>query len=156
VAFDALAAEPPVGALSSAAYASWGQRFGAWLLDSIIVLGSIWGPSTAVAFAVEDAASGILLFFVLAVLSPLYYAFLHAGKRGQTLGKRALGIAVRNHKTLGRISLGRSLARAYLVAILWAMSWSIIPLILDSLWPLWDAKRQTWHDKVAASVVVRV
>jgi uncharacterized RDD family membrane protein YckC len=151
-----MASEPPAEAIPSAAYASWGQRFAAWLLDGIIVLGSVWGPATAAAFAVQDAATGILLVLVVGVLSPLYYAFLHAGKRGQTLGKRALGIAVRNHKTLGRISLGRSLARAYFTAILWVMSWSIIPLILDSLWPLWDAKHQAWHDKLAGSVVVRV
>jgi uncharacterized RDD family membrane protein YckC len=31
-----------------------------------------------------------------------------------------------------------------------------IPWILDGLWPLWDAKNQMWHDKVATSVVVRV
>jgi uncharacterized RDD family membrane protein YckC len=36
------------------------------------------------------------------------------------------------------------------------MVWTTIPLILDYLWPLWDAKHQAWHDKVAASVVVRV
>jgi uncharacterized RDD family membrane protein YckC len=167
VAFDAMASEPPAEAMSSAAYASWGQRFAAWVLDGAIVLGSIWGPATAAAFAIQDAVTGILLVLVLAFLSPLYYALLHAGKRGQTLGKRALGIAVRNQKTRGRISLGRSLARTYLVAIffvVWAIpsaSWwwtiiSIIPFIFDDLWPLWDAKHQTWHDKVAGSVVVRV
>lgn len=143
-------------AVSSPAYASWGQRFVAWLCDFIIVWGTVWGVATAAAFAVDDAATGIGVFLLLAVLSPLYYAFFHAGKRGQTLGKRANGIAVRNAKTLDQISLGRALARAYLVAAFWAMSWSAIPLILDNLWPLWDAKRQTWHDKVAASVVVRV
>ena len=58
--------------------------------------------------------------------------------------------------TLGRISFGRALARAYVTAVLWLFAWSTLPLILDSLWPLWDAKHQSWHDKVAASVVVRV
>ena len=28
--------------------------------------------------------------------------------------------------------------------------------LLDMLFPLWDAKRQTLHDKVAGSVVVRL
>jgi len=142
--------------MSSAVYASWGRRFVAWLLDVVIVWGPIWVASSAVALAVEDAASGIVLFALLAVLAPLYYAFFHAGDRGQTLGKRAVGIAVRNVKTLGRISLVRALARAYFIALLWVMSWTTIPLILDYLWPLWDAKHQAWHDKVAASVVVRV
>jgi len=142
--------------MSSAVYASWGQRFGAWLIDSIIVWGPIFGASSAVALAIEDAVTGIAVFFLFAVFAPLYYAFCHAGKRGQTLGKRAVGIAVRNAKTRDRISLGRAVARAYAAAVLWWMSWSAIPLILDYLWPLWDAKHQALHDKVAASVVVRV
>ena len=142
--------------MSPVVYASWGQRFGAWLLYGTLVWGSVFGAATAVALAVDDAASGIALFALLALLAPLYYAFFHAGVRGQTLGNRAIGIAVRNAKTLDRISLGRALARAYVVAFLWWMVWTTIPLILDYLWPLWDAKHQAWHDKVAASVVVRV
>ena len=35
----------------------------------------------------------------------------------------------------------------FLLGILW---------VLDMLFPLWDAKRQTLHDKVAGSVVLRV
>jgi uncharacterized RDD family membrane protein YckC len=153
---DPMAFEPPVEAMSSPVYASWGQRFVAWSLDGILVWGSIFVASSAVAIAVEDALSGIALFALLALLAPLYYAFFHARHRGQTLGNRAVGIAVRNAKTLERISLRRALARAYVVAILWWMAWTTIPLILDYLWPLWDPKRQTWHDKVAVSVVVRV
>ena len=104
----------------------------------------------------EDAASGIGLFLLLAFFSPFYYAFFHAGARGQTPGKRTNGIAVRDAKTLERLSLWRALARSYIVVFLWLMVWSALPLILDSLWPLWDPKRQTLHDKAAGSVVVRV
>jgi uncharacterized RDD family membrane protein YckC len=81
----------PLEAMPSAVYASWGRRFVAWLLDSFIVLESILAVSSAVALATEDAASGIALFVLLAVLAPLYYAFFHAGDRGQTPGKRAVG-----------------------------------------------------------------
>ena len=31
-----------------------------------------------------------------------------------------------------------------------------LPLILDYLWPLWDDRNQTLHDKVPSTVVVRV
>jgi hypothetical protein len=31
-----------------------------------------------------------------------------------------------------------------------------LPLILDYLFPLWDGKNQTLHDKVATSVVMRL
>ncbi|MFC3854060.1 RDD family protein [Salinispirillum marinum] len=31
---------------------------------------------------------------------------------------------------------------------------STIPLLLGFFWMLWDAKNQTWHDKLAGTVVV--
>ena len=31
-----------------------------------------------------------------------------------------------------------------------------LPLILDYLWPLWDDRNQTLHDKAVSTVVVRV
>jgi len=151
-----MAFEPPVEAMSHAVYASWGRRFVAWLLDSILVWGPVGAASVALPLAIGDESglSGVVVFVPLAFLAPLYWAFFHASERGQTLGKRALAIAVRNEKTLGRISLGRALGRAY---VIWAFLYlAYIPWILDSLWPLWDVKHQTWHDKVAASVVVRV
>jgi uncharacterized RDD family membrane protein YckC len=148
-----VAFEPPVEAMSSAVYASWGRRFVAWLVDTIVVWGSIYAAATAAALALNDAVTGIAVLLLLGAFAPLYYAFLQAGKRGQTLGKRAFGIAVRNKNTLGRIGLGRALARAYTTWIFWLM----FPVsLLDGLWPLWDAKDQTWHDKFAASVVVRI
>ena len=30
-----------------------------------------------------------------------------------------------------------------------------LPWLLDMLWPLWDARNQTLHDKVAKTVVIR-
>lgn len=35
------------------------------------------------------------------------------------------------------------------------MLW-LIPGILDNLWPLWDRRGQTVHDKVARTVVIHV
>jgi uncharacterized RDD family membrane protein YckC len=31
---------------------------------------------------------------------------------------------------------------------------SVIPLFLGYFWMLWDREKQTWHDKMAGSVVV--
>ena len=33
---------------------------------------------------------------------------------------------------------------------------STIPLLLGYFWMLWDSEKQTWHDKLAGSVVVPV
>jgi len=140
--------------MSSPVYASWGGRFVAWLLDLVLCWGLIYGVSTGVALGLEDAASGIVALVLLAPLGPLYYAFFHAGKRGQTLGKRAVRIAVRDARTLGRMGFGKALGRAYFTWVMWLLTFPVGG-ILDGLWPLWDKQRQTWHDKVAASVVVR-
>jgi uncharacterized RDD family membrane protein YckC len=148
--------EPQTETIPSVAYASWGRRFVAWLLDSAIVWFTVAGIALAAAVGVGDSDGlfGALVFVAVAIFAPLYWVFLHASERGQTLGKRAVGIAVRDESTLGRITFGRALGRAYIIWFLLSMFY--IPWILDSLWPLWDAKRQTWHDKVAESVVVRV
>jgi uncharacterized RDD family membrane protein YckC len=46
---------------------------------------------------------------------PFYSAYFHATERGQTPGKRTVGIAVRDQNTLGRITFARALGRAYIV-----------------------------------------
>jgi uncharacterized RDD family membrane protein YckC len=66
----------------------------------------------------------------------------------QTLGKRALGIRVIDFQTGGPIGFGRGVVR-YIGKFV-----SGIPLALGFLWMLWDREKQTWHDKIATTVVV--
>jgi uncharacterized RDD family membrane protein YckC len=101
-------------------------------------------------FDEEGQGPDLLVGLAAVPLAPLYFALFHAGARGQTLGKRIAGIAVKDERTLGRLSLGRSLGRAYLMALLW---WAFyIGGILDALWPLWDSKNQSLHDKAVGSI----
>jgi uncharacterized RDD family membrane protein YckC len=139
------------------AYAGWGDRFVAWLIDSTIVWGTIVVLGLALRFATEtrdeEGQGADLIVVLLAILvAPLYFALLHSGDRGQTLGKRAAGIAVKDEKTRGRLSFGRSVGRAYAALILWAAL--CVGGILDALWPLWDSKNQALHDKAVASIVL--
>ena len=76
-----------------------------------------------------------------------YYVPLNAN--GGTLGKKALGLRVEDAKTGENIGMARSFLR-YIVAIA-----SAIALLIGYLWCIWDADKQTWHDKAAGSVVVR-
>ena len=46
------------------------------------------------------------------------------------------------------------LAAPTLASVLWVLLY--IPGIIDVLFPLWDQKRQTIHDKAASSIVVTV
>jgi uncharacterized RDD family membrane protein YckC len=80
-----------------------------------------------------------------------YYASLEGGPTGQTLGKRVCNIRVVD-ATTGQpgIGIGRGIGR-YFARIL-----SAIPLGLGYLWMLWDDRKQTWHDKLVTTVVVKV
>ena len=150
-------AEPISPAPGEMAYAGWSSRFGGWLLDwiiifiPVIVLGLALRLATGT-FDEEGQGPELLVGLAAIPLAPLYFALFHAGARGQTLGKRVTRIRVRDERTLGRLSLGRSLGRAYLTAVLW---WALyVGGILDALWPLWDSKNQALHDKAVGSIVV--
>ena len=121
--------------------ASFGVRFGAALIDGIMVfvlnllLGLVLGP---VGRALGVAAS-------LA-----YYTYLEGSPSGQTVGKRALGIRVVSFANGGPLGYGQAAVR-WVARIL-----STIPCGLGYFWMLWDKEKQTWHDKLANCVVVPV
>jgi uncharacterized RDD family membrane protein YckC len=79
-----------------------------------------------------------------------YYAYFEGSASGQTVGKRAMKIRVISSIDGGPIGFGRGLLR-YIGRIA-----SSIPFGLGYFWMLWDPERQTWHDKIASSVVVPV
>ncbi len=150
------AAEGPAGTTHD--LASWGRRFGAYLLDTLIILVPLLVIAFAIGFAVggddEDAAIGAIgLAYVLTGVVPFFYfTYFHGRENGQTPGKKALGIRVAQDRTGGSIGYGRAFGR---YAITFVFGIVVIPLILDYLWPLWDTKNQALHDKIVGSVVVR-
>ena len=93
-----------------------------------------------------------MLWLVVAVPAALYYAIMNGSRRGQTVGKMALGIAVRDARNGEPIGFWRALGR-YVITLVFSVA-LYVPYILDSLAPLWDGRRQAWHDKVAHSVVI--
>jgi uncharacterized RDD family membrane protein YckC len=90
----------------------------------------------------------------------LYNTLLDGSEHGQTIGKRALGIQTRDDATGESIGIGRAFVRST-VPLLLGFANYIAPIfglvvLLDDLWPLWDSRKQTWHDKAAGSVVLKV
>ncbi|MGB0113022.1 MAG: RDD family protein [Ilumatobacteraceae bacterium] len=75
------------------------------------------------------------------------------GKSGQTWGRKITNIKVVGKNDGVPIGIGRAVGR-----ILIQMVFGIVPLVplLDNLWMLWDDDKQTLHDKVVTSVVVKV
>lgn len=151
-------------------YSGWWRRFGGYLLDALI-LGIPGGIINAAVQAMvpketdvctdfdgdrylceQPTAGGtvviLLVGLALFVAGVVYYAYFN-GKTGQTIGKKAVGIAVVDRYTGAPIGVGRAVGR-YFGAIL-----SGIVCGLGYLWAAWDDEKQTWHDKMVNSVVVR-
>jgi uncharacterized RDD family membrane protein YckC len=120
--------------------AGFGLRLAAYLIDAI-VLGIVWGV-----IAVAIGSTGYIIGWILSIG---YFIYLEGGESGQTLGKKATGIQVRAVDG-GPLGYGRAFLR-YIGTIV-----STIPIYLGFFWMLWDADKQTWHDKIANSVVVPV
>jgi len=90
---------------------------------------------------------------LLGILGYLVVAFIYVralGKTGQTWGRRIVGIKVVGETTGEPVGFGRALGRS-----LFAVFISAQIIYLGYLWMLWDDKKQTWHDKVVNSIVVK-
>jgi uncharacterized RDD family membrane protein YckC len=139
-----MAYEGPGGAVprsgASGPRASFLNRFLAALIDGILI--------GIVGVVLQVIVGRVLGSLVQLVLGLAYYAYLEGSPSGQTVGKRALNIRVIDFATGGAIGPARGLIR-YLGRII-----SAIPCGLGYFWMLWDAEKQTWHDKIAATVVV--
>ena len=122
--------------------ASFGRRFVALIVDSILV-----AIVTGIAQAIVGRSFGWIFAIAIAIA---YYGYLEGSASGQTVGKKALGIRVYDLRDGGPIGTSRAILR-YFARIL-----STIPLLLGYFWMLWDSEKQTWHDKLAGSVVVPV
>ena len=159
--------------------AGFWERFGAYLIDGLvlfgimlplIVVGIVVGavtyetePGTCRDFdgfryscdvATDRSALivGLLIFggvIAALVVSIFYWGHLE-GRRGQSIGKRAVGIRTIDQYTGAPIGFGRAVGRMF------ARLLSGQVLALGYLWMLWDDQKQTWHDKIVKSIVVKV
>jgi uncharacterized RDD family membrane protein YckC len=144
-------------------YATWGNRAIVYLIDSVLVgavamvlwfvLGSAMA-GMARSFG-DDAAGGVccmalLLFPVASIAVGLYNRVYLIAQRGYSIGQGVVKIKVVNAN--GQLlTQGSALIRLLVQAAL-----GFVPLlpILDLLWPLWDERKQTLHDKAVGSYVI--
>lgn len=130
--------------------AEWWQRLVAIIVDFFIVA----IPSFMAAGVGASVAGNGGAFLGGLALATAYYGLLNGGERGQTVGKMALGIQVRDASAGGPIGPGRGAVRYLVVGVGAPLTFGLFAL-LDGLWPLWDPGRQALHDKVAGSVVIK-
>lgn len=78
----------------------------------------------------------------------LYAALMESSASQATIGKRALGLKVTDENGQ-RISFGKATGRHFGKII------STIIILIGYLMMLWDEKKQTLHDKMAGTLVVK-
>lgn len=141
------------------AYAGFWVRFGALLLDSLVVMlammvfgGVVGGVVGGLAgdAATAGAAVGALIQLVVILASWLYFALMESGERGATLGKRAFHLRVVSAADQERISFARATGRYF------ARWVSMLVLYIGYLMQPFTARKQALHDMIAGTVVVSV
>jgi len=155
-----------------ATFAGFGARFGAFLLDSLIlivpmgVLAYIFvlrnsdftcstTTTTSGTFSSTNCTFGGSFFVRYAVLGLIWlvvgvlYYVIPISRGGQTPGMKVARTRVVDATTGGPIGIGRSLGRFLMRSYI-----SGLVCYLGFLWMLWDDRSQTWHDKAVRSIVV--
>ncbi|MET7283520.1 RDD family protein [Kribbella sp. NPDC005582] len=130
--------------------AGYTTRVGASLIDGVLQslpLGI--GLIATIAMHTSDAAGapltlGIAGSWVIWFLNRV----LQQGRTGQSLGKKMTGTRVISLQTGELIGFGPNLGREVLAIVLNYVCF------LNVIWPLWDEKQQTWHDKIVNDIVV--
>lgn len=140
----------PGGPSGATAYAEWGQRVLATLIDSGI-------PAAVVLLVVLPlTAIGDLTLLLtvggVAYLAVFAFAIWNSGYRqgttGQSIGKKVIGIRLVRVRDEQPVGFGLAIGRQLLHVV------DGIPFYLGYLWPLWDDRKQTFSDKICDTVVV--
>ena len=146
--------------------ATWGARVGATLLDAVIVgvpvlilffvflaatsTSSTYDPNTETYTGGGISALGILLIVLLylGALAFELWQLYRQGTTGQTIGKKVVGIRVIREADGRYTGFGMAIVRR-LAHIADGFCY------IGFLWPLWDAKNQTFADKMCSTIVVQ-
>jgi uncharacterized RDD family membrane protein YckC len=122
------------GEVAGFAIAGVGSRFIALLIDGVI-LGAIGGVIGLIVDGNPASTNGAVSLISI-VISAAYFVGL-IGSSGMTLGGRVLGVKV--------------------AAIRWIGSYiSALILFIGYIMAFWDKKKQTLHDKMAGTLVVKL
>jgi uncharacterized RDD family membrane protein YckC len=144
-------------------YATWGNRAIGYLIDSLLVgiamailyglLGGLIAAVTGVGgrgMAQGVCCFSIVLFPLASLLVGLYNRVYLISQRGYSIGQGVVHVKVVDANG-GLLTQGTAFLR-----LLVAAGMGLVPFlpVLDLLWPLWDDRRQTLHDKAVNCYVV--
>ena len=121
--------------------AAWGWRVLATLIDGVI----IGIPAGIIGLAAGSRG----LEQLLGVIGGVIIGYLN-GAQGQSPGKRIIKLKVVRERDGQLIGGAMGIARYFLHIL------DSLACLVGWFWPLWDAKRQTFADKIASSVVLKL
>ncbi len=142
-----------------AAPVEWQDRLVSGLIDYVgpFILANILGAVVNVIISSNSnlyfSPGGLILG--LAALGWALFNGYQAGQTGQSFGMKQSGLKLVGEQTGQPIGGGQGLVRNLLFLAYWICGCLFPVLIIDALFPLWDAKKQTLRDKIAKSIVVR-
>ena len=144
----------PITPSSAVVYGGFFERLVAVIIDAVIVglAGFLIGIVFGVLFALlgQRSVPSAISNFLGALISWTYSVYF-ISQKGQTLGKKAMSLRVQSESTGQNLDVVSAILREVVGKFL-----SGAVLLLGFLWMLWDGKKQTWHDKIAKSVVIKV
>jgi len=144
--------EAPRGKAIEIERADFGQRLGAFLFDMllflIVLMSATFMLSSYSEKSIVSSNAMLVAFYCVAILLFGFNFILLAGKTGQTVGKRLVGIRIvkEDHGHAGYLSVILRHCVGYLL--------STAGLFLGFVWVVWDPRNQGWHDKIARTIVV--
>ncbi|AWB93757.1 RDD family protein [Aeromicrobium chenweiae] len=143
----------PPQASTSQPFASWGLRVAATLIDAIptvvvfflaaLLFGTAETSDGSSSFQLKGA--GAALYYGLALIYFIANTVYLQGTTGQSIGKKAVGIAIYRAGTTQPIGAGLSFGRSLLHIL------DSLPCGLGYLWPLWDKENRTFADMIVSS-----
>jgi uncharacterized RDD family membrane protein YckC len=159
------AASPGPPLPPGATYAVWADRVVGYLIDSLLVgagmlvLYLVLGGLFAMLAGLGSNLAGgmccmmILIFPLATLLVGLYNRVYLVAQRGSSIGQGIMKLKV--------VDINGNLLnmQTALIRLLAQVGLSFVPMVgplLDLLWPLWDEKRQTLHDKAVGSFVLKL
>jgi uncharacterized RDD family membrane protein YckC len=120
------------------------------------------GDAAALAERIQFDFAWIGAFAVLQLVIGVAYHTIFLSRRGATPGKAVVGISVRLRERPGLLTTTDAMRRSVLRPVLWLFTYTPVlslfamPVsVFDAVSALWDPQRQTLHDKIGRTVVVR-
>ena len=133
--------------------AGYGWRVIGFLVDGVIV-------GLASSLFSRAIHAPIIVMLLIAFAAQVLYAWaLMAFWSGQTIGMKLVRLRCVDEVSLEPVRSGQAAVRALsaqLIAISQLVTFNIpAGQLIDLLWPAWDRRQQTLHDKVGKTVVLR-